>query len=70
MSKLKEKPGEIRKLFSVMGHKRGGRATALIIADSEADAEYFALNELDFITVSQTILTSEFVHIGPAGVIE
>jgi hypothetical protein len=49
-----------------MGHKRGGHATALIIADSEADAEYFALNELDFIAVSQTMLTSESVHIGPA----
>jgi hypothetical protein len=46
-----------------MGHVREGHATALIIADSEADAEYFALNKLDFITVSQTILTSGSVHI-------
>ena len=38
-------------LFSVMGQKLTGHATALIIADLEADAEYYALHELGFVDV-------------------
>jgi hypothetical protein len=38
-------------LFSVMGQKLTGRATALIIAAVEADAESYALHELGFVTV-------------------
>jgi hypothetical protein len=45
-------------LFSVMGQKLTGHAVALIIAASEADAEYYALHELGFISVSATF-TSE-----------
>jgi hypothetical protein len=51
-------------LFSVMGQKSAGHATALIIAASEADAEYYALHELGFITLSATSLVSDSVHIG------
>jgi hypothetical protein len=51
-------------LFSVMGQKLAGHATALIIAASEADAEYYALHELGFITLSVTSLVSDSVHIG------
>ena len=51
-------------LFSVMGQKLTGHATALIIAASEADAEYYALHELGFVTLSATSLVSESVHIG------
>jgi hypothetical protein len=43
-------PGQASKqehsLFSVMDEKLGGRITALIIAATEADAEYYALHEL------------------------
>ena len=51
-------------LFSVIGQKLKGHATALIIAASEADAEYYALHELGFITLSVTALVSDSVHIG------
>jgi hypothetical protein len=51
-------------LFSVMGQKLTGHAVALIIAASEADAEYYALHELGFISVSATSLVSDSVHIG------
>ena len=51
-------------LFSVMGQKLAGHATALIIAASEADAEYYALHELGFVTLSATSLVSDSVHIG------
>jgi hypothetical protein len=47
-----------------MGQKLAGHATALIIAASEADAEYYALHELGFITLSATSLVSDSVHIG------
>ena len=53
-------------LFSVMGQKLMGRATALIIAAVEADAEYYALHELGFVAVSVTTLVSESVYIGSA----
>ncbi len=53
-------------LFAVMGQKVAGRASALIIAASEADAECYALQELGFITVSETILVSDSVHVGSA----
>jgi hypothetical protein len=49
-------------LFSVMGQKLTGRATALIIAVVEADAEYYALHELGFVTVSATTLISDSVY--------
>jgi hypothetical protein len=50
-------------LFSVMGQKLTGHATALIIAASEADAEYYALQGLGFVTVSATTLLSDSVHV-------
>ncbi len=53
-------------LFSVMGQKLTGHATALIIAAVEADAEYYALQELDFVTVAATTLVSDSVYIGSA----
>ena len=49
-------------LFSVMGQKLTGRATALIIAAAEADAEYYALHDLGFVTVAVTTLVSESVY--------
>jgi len=49
-------------LFSVMGQKLTGRATALIIPVVEADAEYYALHELGFVTVSATTLISDSVY--------
>jgi len=45
-----------------MGQKLTGRATALIIAAAEADAEYYALNELGFVTVALTTLVSKSVY--------
>ncbi len=53
-----------RRLFSVMGQKPMGHATALIIAAIEADAEYYALHELGFVTVSATMLLSDCVYVG------
>ena len=53
-----------RSLFSVMGRNRTGHATTLIIAATEADAEYYALHELGFVTVSATMLVSDSVYIG------
>ncbi len=50
-------------LFSVMGQKLTGHAIALIIASNEADAEYYALHELGFVTLSATSLVSDSVHI-------
>ena len=55
-----------RSLFSVMGQKPTGHATALIIAAIEADAEYYALHELGFVTVSATMLVSDSVYVGSA----
>jgi hypothetical protein len=49
-----------------MGEKLEGRATALIIAATEADAEYYAHHELGFVIVSMTTLVSDSVHVGPA----
>jgi hypothetical protein len=49
-------------LFSVMGQKLTGRATALVIAAVEADAEYYALHELGFVTVLVTTLISDSVY--------
>ena len=51
-------------LYSVMGKTLAGQATALIVAAIKADAEYFALHELDFVTVSATTLVSDSVYIG------
>jgi len=47
-----------------MGQKLTGRATALIIAAVEADAEYYALHDLGFVTVSETMLMSDTVYFG------
>ena len=55
-------PGESKQeqnLFSVLGQKLTGYAIALIIAATEADAEYYALHELGFVTVSSTSLLSD-----------
>jgi hypothetical protein len=55
-------PVRPRSLFSVMGQKLTGRATALVIAAVEVDAEYYALHELGFVTVSMTTLISDSVY--------
>jgi hypothetical protein len=52
-------------LFSVMGLKPQGHTVALIIAGSEADAEYYALHELGFVKVDNTSLVSDCVHVAP-----
>ena len=44
---------QVHKLFSVMGWIVQGHAVELIIAESEADAEYYALNELAFVESGQ-----------------
>ena len=54
------------RLFSVMGQKLTGHATALIIAAIEADAENYAIHELGFIAVSATALVSDSVYVGSA----
>ena len=46
-----------------MGRKLMGRATALIIAAVEADAEYYALNELGFVAVFATTLVRDSVYV-------
>ena len=46
-----------------MGQKLTGHATALIIAAIEADAQYHALHELDFVTLTATTLVSDSVYI-------
>jgi hypothetical protein len=51
-----------RNLFCVMGQKLAGSATALIIADDAADAEYYALHELGFVSLAATILASDSVY--------
>jgi hypothetical protein len=48
-----------------MGQKLEGPATVLLIADTEADAKHYPLDELGFITVSTTILVSDAIHVGP-----
>ena len=48
------------------GPETTGHATALIIATIGADAEYFAVHELGFVTVSATILVSDSVYVGYA----
>ena len=54
----------VRRLFSVMGEVAEGRATALIVADDEAAAEYYALNELGFLRVNEAYLASDTVYVG------
>jgi hypothetical protein len=49
-----------------MGEKREGAAMALIITATKADAEYFALHDLAFVTVSATMLVSDSVYVGPS----
>jgi hypothetical protein len=53
-------------LFSVLGQKIEGHATALIIATTEADAKHYALHELGFVSVSIAALVSDSVYVGPA----
>jgi hypothetical protein len=53
-------------LFAVMGQKVAGRASALIVAATKADAECYALQELGFIIVSETILVSDSIHVRSA----
>jgi hypothetical protein len=43
------------------GQSLAGRATALIIAAIEADAEHYALHELGFVSVSATMLVNDSV---------
>jgi hypothetical protein len=54
-----------RKLFSVMGWNLQGHIIGLIIAKSEADAEYYALHELGFVKVDGTSLASDCVYVAP-----
>lgn len=42
------------------------RTRMLIIAASEADAEYYALHDLGFVIVSMTSLVSDRIYSGPA----
>ncbi|MGB9432608.1 MAG: hypothetical protein WBQ89_10230 [Candidatus Acidiferrum sp.] len=60
-----QRSAEERKLFSVMGWNVQGHTVGLIIAKSEADAEYYALHELGFVKVDGTSLASDCVHIAP-----
>ena len=53
-------------LFSVMGQKLAGHATALIIAATAGDAEHYALHELGFVSVSATFIVSDSVYIESA----
>jgi hypothetical protein len=53
------------KLFSVMGWIVQGHAIELIIANSAADAEYYAIHELGFVKVDGTTLACDGVHVGP-----
>jgi len=55
-------------LFCVIGTKSAGHTTVLIIAANEADATYYALDELGFVTVSATYLVSDSVLVGPADI--
>ena len=58
---------EEHSLVSVTGQKRTGQATTLIIAATKAVAEYYALHEPDFVTVSATNLVSDSVYVANAG---
>jgi hypothetical protein len=51
-------------LFFVMGQTLSGQTIALMIAAIEADAEYYALHDLGFVTVSATTLVSDSVYVG------
>jgi hypothetical protein len=52
----------------VIGEKLDGHTVALIVATTEADAEYYAFHELGFVTVSETGLVSDCVYVGPADI--
>ena len=52
-------------LFSVTGFNPQGHTVALIIAGSEADAEYYALHELGFVKLDNTSLVSDCVYVAP-----
>ena len=51
-----------------VGQKLTGHAIALIIAASEADAEYYALHELGFISLSAISLVGEFTTVLNLGI--
>jgi hypothetical protein len=53
-------------LFSVRGQKPEGPTTALIVASTEADAEYYALSQLDFVALSEIYPVSDSVYVGSA----
>lgn len=48
-----------------MGWIVQGHAVELIIANTAADAEYYAIHELGFVRVDGTTLASDHVHVGP-----
>jgi hypothetical protein len=54
--------------FLCDGREARRTRTALIIAAIEADAEYFALDELGFVAVSATVLVSDAVYVSPADI--
>jgi hypothetical protein len=51
-----------RSLFSVMGQKVAGSATALVIAASEVAAEFYSRRELSFVSITATVLVSDSVY--------
>jgi hypothetical protein len=63
---LSQRSKQEHMLFSVIGVKDAKSARALIVAATEADAEYYALHDLGFETVSLTSLVSDSVYVGPA----
>lgn len=64
-SSSRHRSKQIHKLFSVMGWIVQGHAVELIIANTAADAEYYAIHELGFVRVDGTTLASDHVHVGP-----
>jgi hypothetical protein len=46
-----------------MGQQHSGRTTALIVADNEADAEYYALRELCFESLELVSFVSDQVYL-------
>jgi hypothetical protein len=54
---------QVHKLFSVVGWKLEGHAIELIVAESEADAEDYAVRDLRFVKVDNTSLASDCVHV-------
>jgi hypothetical protein len=65
-SSSRRRSKQIHKLFSVMGWIVQGHAVELIIANTAADAEYFAVHELGFVKVNGTSLACDRLHVGAA----